>query len=284
MIWKKFVVSQYRFERNYRLIVQVSETKAVVVKPPFRIAFTADKSVDASLNKLNVKIYGLSPENRTAMMKDAEENKKIGVELLVGYGDKLERIFKGSVHRGQAQREGPDISTSLECQDGGYDFHHSFTSKTIGASADPVDALLADMPNTKKGKITPNRPVTSRPRVLVGNTYKLIGRTVTTQKWYIDDETLNIVNGDEVTSDFIPVVEPMTGLINTPTREEKKVTMQTMFNPALRVAGLCELKSVTAKHLNGIYKIETIGYDGDYSGSNWAQTVTAVEAGNYKVL
>lgn len=276
--------NQYRFNRNYRLTIQVTDRKAIIVEPPFRIAFSADKSIDATLNKMNVNIYNLAPDNRAAIVKDAKENKKISVELLVGYQDTLERIFKGSVHIGQNSREGAEMVTSLECQDGGFDFRFGYTSRSVAAGADPIDAILSDMPNTKKGKITPNRPNTSRPRVLVGNSYKLIGRTVSTQKWYVDDETLNIINDDEVISEFIPIVEAATGLINTPSREEKKVTAQTMFNPALRVGGLFQLKSVTAPHLNGIYKIETISYDGDYEGSNWTQNVTAVLAGEYKVV
>lgn len=278
------MVNQYRFERDYRLTVQVSEDKAVVIRPPFRITFSADKTLDSSLNKMTVKIYNLSEENRQAIVKDADENKKLGVELLVGYKSGVEQIFKGSIHVGENAREGANIVTTLDCQDGGYDFRFSFTSKSIPANVDPLDAILEDMPNTKRGKVTATRPVNTRPRVLVGNSYKLIGRTVDRQKWYIDDETVNIINDDEVISDFVPVVEAATGLINTPTRENKKVTIQTMMNPALRLGGLYDLRSKTAPHLNKVYKIEAISYDGDYDGSAWTQTVTSVEAGEYKVI
>lgn len=276
------MVNPSRFERDYQLTIQVSDSKAVVVRPPFRISFQADKSTDRSLNKATIKIYNMSPDNRLAVVKDADDKKKLGVELLVGYQGSVERIFKGSIHVGENSREGADMITTLECQDGGYDFRYSFTSKCV--DSDPINAILADMPNTNKGKITPNRPTTTRPRVLVGNSYKLIGKTLKDQQWFIDDETLNVVNKDEVLSEFIPVVQASTGLLNTPTREEKKVTVQTLMNPALRCASLFKLNSTTAPHLNGIYKIQAIGYDGDYEGSNWSQVITAVQAGDYKVI
>lgn len=276
------MVNQYRFERDYQLTIQVSDEKAVVVRPPFRISFSADKSTDKSLNKMTVKIYNLSPENRQAIVKDSDDKKKLGVELLVGYQGGVERVFKGSIHVGENAREGADIVTTLECQDGGFDFQYSFTSKCV--TGDPINALLADMPNIKRGKITTDRPTLTRPRVLVGNSYKLIGRTLKDQKWFVDDETLNVINNDEVVSEFAPVVQAATGLINTPTREEKKVTVQTFMNPTLRCGGLFELKSTTAPHLNGLYKIETISYTGDYDGSDWSQSVTGALAGNYKVV
>lgn len=276
------MASPSRFERDYQLTVQVSGSKAVVIRPPFRISFQADKSTDRSLNKATIKIYNMSPENRLAVVKDADDKKKLGVELLVGYQGSVERVFKGSVHIGENAREGADIITTLDCQDGGFDFRYSYTSKCI--TGDPVDAILADMPNTNKGKITKNRPTLLRPRVLVGNSYKLIGKTLKDQDWFIDDETLNIVAKDEVLSEFIPVVSASTGLLNTPTREEKKVTVQTLMNPALRCGHLFKLDSKTAPHLNGVYKIQAIGYDGDIDGSNWQQTITAVQASNYKVI
>lgn len=271
-----------RFDRAFRLIVQTSDSGAVVVQPPFRIAFTVDKTTDKTLNKANIKIYNLSAVNRDFLVKDADDTKKIGVELLIGYGSKVERIFKGSVHVGAVAREGNDLVATLECQDGGYDFRNSYTSQTV--KGDPVNAILSDMPNTSKGKVTTNRTISNRPTVLVGNSYKLLGSTLTGQRFFIDDEALNIINDDEVLSDVIPIVEAATGLLNTPVREEKKVTIQTILNPALRIGNLYQLYSVYAKHLNGVYKIETISYDGDYEGSNWFQTVVGTLTKDYKVI
>lgn len=271
-----------RFNRTYMLTVQTSDDRAIVVQPPFRVAFSVDKSIDTTLNKMVIKVYNLKDEHRTALVKDDNDDKKIGVDLAVGYGETVDRIFKGTVHAGTVAREGVDMVLTLECQDGGYDFRYGYTSQCT--TGDPIDTLLKDMPNTAKGKITATRPKSTRPTVLVGNSYKLLGKVLSGQKWFIDDEALNVINKNEVLSDVIPVVESATGLLNTPTREEKKVTIVTILNPSLRVGNLYELRSSTARHLNGIYKIETIGYDGDIDGSNWQQTVVGTLTKDYVVL
>lgn len=62
------------------------------------------------------------------------------------------------------------------------------------------------------------------------------------------------------------------------------MTFQTIMNPTLKVAGLCQLESVTAPDLNGVYRINQINYSGDYTGDDWTQMVTAKRAPNYKVV
>lgn len=271
-----------RYNRDYELTIQTELDKAIVVVPPFNIAFNADKSTDQSLNKMNVKVFGLSEANQLAIVKNAQEKKNFEVELKVGYVDSIETIFRGYVNIGERSRMGADLPIVMECIDGGFDARFSFTSKTVQDKS-AIDAILEDMPNTRRGKITKQVKLI-RPRVLVGNSWKLVRENINDEQYYIDNGTLNIIKGNEVVSSFVPVVQASTGLISTPTREESKVTFQTMMNPALKIGGLCELNSVYAPALNGIYKINTIGYDGEYEGSAWMQTVTCELAKDYVVL
>jgi len=41
---------------------------------------------------------------------------------------------------------------------------------------------------------------------------------------------------------------------------------------------------VTAPHLNGVYRLETITYKGDNYGSTWGQTVSCILQPNYTVI
>lgn len=271
-----------RYDRDYELTIQTELERAIVVRPPFNIAFSADKSTDKSLNKMNIKVFGLNEANQLAIVKNAQEKKNFEVALKVGYKDGIETIFRGYVNIGERSRQGADLPLVLECIDGGYDARFSFTSKTVkGKSA--IDSILEDMPNTKRGKITEQKKLI-RPRVLVGNSWKLIREQLNDEQYFIDNGQLNILNGNEVVSSFIPVVQASTGLISTPTREESTVTFQTMMNPSLKIGGLCSINSVYAPALNGIYKINTIGYDGEYEGASWMQTVTCDLTKDYVVL
>ena len=278
-----------RFNRDFELIVQVSERSTVSVMPPMRVSFSANKSVSGGLNKLTVRIYNLKESNRLALVKDADARdpaqlKRIGISFRVGYEGSLKLLFKGTVHRGSNSREGADMVTELECLDGGHDFLAGYTNKTVKGKDQAVTAILGDLPNTARGKITALSPIT-RPRILVGPSARLIDELIgDDETWYIDDERLYIVKAGEVVSSFIPVVNAASGLLNTPTREQSKITFDTLLNPTLKIGGLCSLVSSTAPHLNGVYKIESMGYNGDNYGANWSQSVTALLAGGYTVL
>lgn len=273
-----------RFNRDYELTVKVGTTRSVIIKPPMRISFNAEKSISGGLNKMTVRIFNLKETSRMALVKDAEQIKVIPILFKVGYTGSLHLIFKGTVHRGQNSREGVDMVTELECLDGGFDFLNSFTSKTVKGKSKAIDEILIDMPNTKKGKFTVIEDVL-RPKVLVGSSIKLIDEMLNDgEAWYIGDEKLYIVKDNEVVSSFVPVVNASTGLISTPSREQQKITFETMMNPTLRIAGLNKLESKTAQHLDGVYKIETISYSGDTHGKDWKQKVTSLPAGGYKVL
>lgn len=273
-----------RFNRDFSLSVEVSGGQAITVTPPLRVSFNASKAVSGGLNKLTVRLYNLRESNRLALAKDAEQQKRIPLSFSVGYSGNLQLLFKGTVHRGQNFRDGADLVTELECLDGGYDFLNSFTSQTVRGKTKAVDAILKDMPNTKRGKFTEQQQLI-RPKVLVGSSAKLIDELIgETETWYIDDERLFIVKQNDVVSSFIPVVSAETGLRDTPVREQSKVTFNTVLNPTLKLAGLCQLVSQLAPHLNGVYRIESMGYAGDNYGSDWGQAVTALPATGYNVL
>ena len=272
-----------RFSRKYVLVI-TADGRNVLIKPPMQIVFEATKSIHGGLNKMNIQITNLSENKRLSLVKDAEQRKIMPIGLSVGYQDRIELVFKGTIHTGSNSRQGPDLLTSLECLDGGEDFLHSFTARTVEGGRRAIDAALEDMPNTETGKIT-DRPVLTRPKVLVGNSARLIDDMVGPgETWYIDNEQLFVIKDNEVTSGLKPVVSAETGLISTPTRDSSLVTFETLMNPTVKIGGLASLKSATAPHLDGIYRIETISYSGDNYGDAWTQTCTGTLAAGTKTL
>lgn len=269
-----------RFDRNFEFIF-ASGPNAVVIRPPFRIQFSGESfggsvgsSVPLGLNKIQVILYGLGEKTRNALVKDSNESKYIPLILKIGYGENLETLFRGSVHRGIVERRGSEIVAVIECLDGGFDSNNSFTSKTIVGKTEAIRAILQDMPNTTEGKITTQDQLI-RPKVLVGNSMKLLREQVGDQEIFIDKEQLYIIKSDEVVSLFVPLVSAETGLIATPQRQNSIVTFQTMLNPEIRIGGLAKLQSVISKYLNGVYKVISLSYIGDNYGNDWTQTVNA---------
>lgn len=266
------------------MVIGVSAGQSVIVKPPIRISFSADKSVTGGLNKLTLRIYNLTQSNRLALVKDPEQRKHIPLSLRVGYSGSLHLLYKGTVHSGQNFREGPDQITEIEGLDGGFDFLNSFTSRTVRNKKRAIDRVLDDMPNTGRGKITGQQSLI-RPKVLVGASAKLIDELVgEDETWYIDDEKLYIIKQNEVISSFIPVVSADTGLLNTPVRQDQKVTFDTLMNPGLKIGGLCSLISTTAPHLDGVYKIDAMSLSGDNYGADWSMKATCFRVTGYTVL
>lgn len=273
-----------RFNRDYEVVVRVRDMQTVTIKPPMRLSFDSAKSVAGGLNKLTARIYNLQQSNRLALVKDAEQIKRIPLTFRVGYEGTMQLVFKGTVHRGLNFREGPDQVTELECLDGGFDFLNSFTARTVKGKQRAIDAILGDMPNTGKGKMS-DQPVLVRPRVLMGASAKLIDDIVDSgESWYIDDEKLYIIKTDEVVSNFIPVVNAASGLLNTPTREMSKVTFESLMNPTLKIGIRCRLASTSAPHLDGTYKIIEMGQSGDTHGAKWQQSVTGLLISGASVL
>lgn len=272
-----------RFNRDFELIIGIDD-QAVIVRPPMRISFDAQKSIFGGLNKLTLKIYNLIEQNRHKLAKDPEEKKRIPVKLSVGYQGSLETIYKGTVHRGENARSGVDHITTIEGLDGGFDFLNSFTSRTVKGKELAVNAILSDMPNTQKGKITAQNNLI-RPKVLVGNSTKLIEQQLNDDEtYYIEDEQLYIIKKNEVTSSFVPVVNARTGLINTPQRQNQKITFNTLMNPSIKIGGQAKLESKNAPHLNGILKVESVGYKGDNYGSDWSMSITGFQNLTLSVL
>ena len=290
-----------RFGRRYELKIITLDDKEITISPEFRVTFDVTKSIKGSLNKATVQIYNLSQAHRDKIKKD-EDEKKEGVtetkpkdenskrelppdymqfELKAGYS-KIETIFKGAIAVAKSKREGANFVTTIEAYDGLYDLKNSYTSKVVKGNVS--SQIIQDMPTVKQGKITEQSPLL-RPRVLVGNSFKLIEQNLEeNETYYIDDGVMHIIKEKEVTSSYIPLVRSSTGLLNSPDLAEKEVFFETQMNPLIKIGCLIQLESLYEKRLNGIYKVNTIHYTGDYFGSDWKQEVFCVACNDYKVI
>lgn len=271
-----------RFERDYELTIRAS-IGDIVVEPPFQVSFDCLKAIDGfGQNKMTIDISNLAERKRLALVKDTEQNINIEVLFKVGYRGSRELIFNGTVQRGSNRREGADFITQLYCLGISGDFLRKFISKSV--KADQVGAILSDLQGIRRGKITELQELI-RPKVLVGTAPKLLSEIVPDDAdWFVDNGALNILKDNEVVSSFIPKVSADTGLLNTPEREQQKVTFETLMNPTIKIGGLVDLQTRTAPHLNGIYKIQTISYDGGNYGDAWMQTCTGYLNTNYRVV
>ena len=270
-----------RSGRNYELFIDLKSARpdlprqTVLIRPPIRITFSGSKSVAGGLNRIDLEVYNLAEDKRLAIAEDPEEDKNTSLQLSVGYGTNLEPLFRGTIYRAENARDGAEIITSIECVDGGFDYQFSETDRTVAAGADPVTAILKDMPNTERGFIRQRQPL-QRPKVMSGRSARELDKIVEDDEfWFILDGRLNIIQEGQSIGGTIPLVSPATGLLETPTREQQIVTFRTQFNPSVKAGGLLELESTLAPQMNGAYQARTITYDGDLDGDSWEMEVEA---------
>lgn len=272
-----------RFGRDYLLTIGIGSQK-VTIRPPINISFSALENVDnRALNKLQIKIPGLKESTRLKLIKyELDKSVYLPIELLIGYDGELSRVFKGSVQTGTLDKEGAVFFNTLDCQDGHPDFNEAYTSRTVEGRELSIDAILNDMPNTSKGAVTAIK-ATSRPKVLVGASSALLSEIAEGKQLYIKDEKLFLLNENEVISGIAPVVSAKTGLINTPVQDHIETSFTTMYNPSLKLGGLCSIESITNPAVNGLYKIWQMAPSGAYKGK-WQQTITCRKQNDYVVV
>lgn len=261
-----------RFNRNYELRVDDGKN-FTIIKPPFRIVFEATKSIYGGLNILNLQVYNLGKAKEQAFVKDPEQQKLLRITLKVGYQEGLEVIFIGDVNRGFLSRQNTDMVNSMQIFDGGQGSIYGFISKTVKTRDESTKALIEAMPTVERGTVTKQSEFI-RPRVLLGNASKIFQQQLDPNyNYYIDDNKVYILKDNEYLANYISVVSPETGLMNTPERENTLVSFQTMLNPSIKLGGLIDLKSTTANFLNGIYRVQQIVTKGDNYGQDWTQTI-----------
>ena len=272
-----------RFMRDYELIIKTNTGEAIIIRNPIRIQFDIVKSVDAGLNSCRARIYNLSKDKRKKLVKeDTDTTNKLEFLLKAGY-NKIETLFKGFVLECFSEKSGADIVTTTVSMDGLVDAQGSYTSTTV-KKGDAINVILKDMPNTTRARIS-ERPVVNRAKVLVGNSLKLVENNLKDDEtYYIDEGKLYIIKQNEVVSDIIPLVNASTGLLNTPTKKKYEVTFNTLLNPTIRIGCQVKLESIYAENLNGTYKVLTITYRGDSSGTDWSQEVICVRLNETKLL
>lgn len=265
-----------RFGRDYELLVQVPGYGAVRLRPPFQITFSAEKSTKPTLNRLTCRVYNLAPQLRGLLVRDPEQDDDpVPVSLSVGYQGVLGAVFVGTLTEAYSDREGGDYYTHLVALDGGDDWRRGFVSAVVASKEEAIDAILAPQQRLKKGAIGAFQNSLARARVIMDFPDAAAdGLLEAGQSFFIADEKLYILGRNEVVGGAIPVVRASTGLLRTPEGQKNTVTFSSVLNPAVRVGGLCELRSKVAPQYDGVYRVDKIVYSGDYEGQEWEQEIT----------
>lgn len=260
--------------RDYEITITTPEGTIITVEPPFSIHFRVNRNALASANRCNLTIYNLGPNTRNQIFKDRYTIAEYWqLEIKAGY-KKLETVFLGNMYQSYSFKQGPDWLSNIQGFDGLNAIQNGFTSTTVEKGTSQrtvVQNIIKDMPNVVKGLLgTPADGSNERGKVLMGQSADLLS-IETGGKYFIDNEVVNVLDGDEVKGGQILLLDS-DQLFTTPKRRDAVLDCDVLFIPEASIALFCQLDS-KFKIYNGTYKV--IGFTHDV-------TISQAISGNAK--
>jgi hypothetical protein len=240
-------------------------------------------------NSCSLNIYGLSADSRAQIealslkpKKDGLQSGNIRVEIEAGYettGTSL--IFRGDLRTAVSSRQGSEIVTTIEGEDGGRSVLRARIAKSFGAGTDYAAAVkacasamgvglgnLADVTATirhvyKSGLVLSGNASDSLRKVLrpLGLTYSIQNGVLQLQRAGAPLNTQAVLLSQD------------TGLVGSPERDANGiVTATSLLIPELIVGGVVVFNT---KDLKGAYQIQRANLTGEKSGRDWYVKIEA---------
>lgn len=268
-----------KYNRNYILLIEKKDSTTLKVTLPFTIEFDIHRNSLSSANVCSIRVYNLSPNNRSQIRKDQFDFGDLRtISLLAGYGDNLSLAFKGNINQAWSVREGNNMITQIESYDGGFAYVNAITNQSY-ISGTPqrsiIDSLANSLPGVSVGAIGNFTGQISRGNSYVGSTTDLL-RDISGGGFFIDNGKAHCIKDDECLAGNIPLINSKSGLLGTPVKEQTYINFDVLFEPSLKVGQLIKLESETADHFNGTHKVLSLKHRGMISEAVCGSAITSV--------
>ena len=263
--------------RDYSIRILTPENELITIEPPFSIIFSITRNTLASVNSCSLKINNLGPSIRSKLFKDRFTiNEYWSLIINAGY-DRLTTVFEGNIIECHSYKQNTEWITEIEGFDGLFGTQNGFTARTFSKNSnkkDIVSTVISDMPNIIQGVLgSPSEGNSSRGQTLIGNSSDVLNEQ-TGGKYFIDNETLNIIDDDEYIGESIIDLDSSI-LYSTPKRRETFLDCETRFFPEATIGYLANLTSLIPE-FNGLYKIIGFQHDVEISRSVSGRAVTKI--------
>jgi hypothetical protein len=275
-----------KYNRNYILEVERDDHQIQTILFPFTVQFATHRAALATSNSANIRIYNLSQDVRKSIFKapfDWDELRHI--KLQAGYGNNLATLLDGNIMTASSYREegSTDFITEIEC----YDFSRVFTTLESNWVLDTpiplpksviIDKLAKDIETegVVRGYTSNFDGEYSKPYTVNGSTWKAL-KDETSSLCFIDNGTLHILKDEDSFKGEVEVIDSSSGLLSTPKMYGAWVTIEMLFEPAIRVGQQILLNSQSESLYNGIYKVVGVQHQGIISGSLNGKCKTRLE-------
>lgn len=250
-----------------------------------RFAFNIQKTSSKTPNKCSLRVWNLSPDSR----KIAEAVRAVCI-LKAGYADDvgLVTIFAGNITMASTTQEGADWITELELQDGFLEFRDKKISVSFAENVGAINVLrgiasgfelpIRKFPDGIESKVYPSGfAFVGRSRDAMDKACQYLGLD-----WSIQNREIQIVNRGEKYKKIAYYLTPETGLIGSPTPEQKTETdkkntqdgkttagyrMMSLMLPIIEPAHFIKVKSRQID--NEFFRVEEVTHMGDTHANDW---------------
>lgn len=237
--------------------------------------FSAKKSLKPEPNTCELKIYNLARETRRTL----ETPKKLLLRLDAGYVGAVAQLYMGEVRSAHSYREGPEIVTEISTGDSEKQLGTSRINFSIGPKVPAATALLAICRELKVGMGNANQiaaKLQAKGVVFFGAGTVITGNAARAMtdfcrsadlEWSVQDGVLQILDRGKALQDKAVYLSPKTGLVGSPTVDNKGIVSVTAFiQPDLRPGRKIQ---IDAESVKGGFRIQDCEYTGDTAGNDW---------------
>lgn len=279
-----------KFGRNYYLYLETQDGGAISIdstEQPFTLEFDIQRDNYSSTNIASIKIYNLGRQTRENIYKGPtvfDLSKK--VTLNAGYGNvsaNLPLIFIGNVSQAWSYRDGNNFITQIESLDGAdasvnslYNNSYSQGQALSGIANDLINSMSAH--GVSPGYVGSLPGTLQRGSSLSGRSWNLLN-DFCGGNFFVDLMQANVMGNLEYLKDLAPIeVSSDTGLLGTPLRQDGfHTSCEVLFEPAVRVGQLVNLKTQATKELNALYKCIGIKHRGIISTAVNGPAITTLQ-------
>ena len=276
-----------KIQRRYKLTFQIETTageeKAIEIRSPLTLELDVVRNTQSSLNSATFRVYNLSETNRSLIFQnrtsinDVSGNRKkvilqAGYETARNRDDDLATIFTGNLLEAYSYRQGSNVITYINAQDGALSAYNSTISATLekGTSLkDVAKTIMSGLAGIKQGAIGEIAGEAKTAVAINGNNFNLLKKDYK-DRVFIDLEKVNILNVNEYiksTGGRVLLISSETGLLGTPQRQGTNLVMDVIFEPQIVVGQLVNVRSQVNPLFDGQYKVMGLKHSGIISGA-----------------
>lgn len=295
------------FDRSYKLTIDTVEIEGGGVgtgRIGLDIAFKVESTTKQEPNKIDLRVWNLNPNHRSALQKrsgsEVSKAKRVAVavELEAGYADDRGVIFRGELRNLQIDHDGTDFVTHVEGSDAGraYKVAHMSASYSPGALVYSVMRDCVNALGIGTGNLTDYASSISIPNL--GKTFpegysasgpaeRVMGKLCSAAglSWSVQKGVLQLKPIGSPIQRQVYELGPNSGLVGTPVAEVDATVTPSKTGEAPKSdkkSGLIRVRSLLLHQLypgaiivldtnefKGGYELRQIDYVGDTAGGEW---------------